>query len=173
VPKLIAGKVPVWTHTNKHKDPNLPQLPADKVPKLQNGKGGQVKMKESWNMKSHCPVPGQMRRDLGYSIENKPYIEARAELGVEDENVDRAFMRGPYESDDCVFQTDEVEGFCFCANLESLRVEKGKVTEPFVDERSLAEGTTRGLRKELQKPVRCLTLTPHFKKAMKAHVTFH
>jgi len=44
VPKLIAGKVPMQTHTNNHKDPNLPQLPADMVPKLQNGNGGQVKV---------------------------------------------------------------------------------------------------------------------------------
>jgi hypothetical protein len=53
------------------------------------------------------------RRDLDYSIENKPYIEARAELGVEDnaetraesgeeESVVQAFMRGPDESDVCL-----------------------------------------------------------------------
>jgi hypothetical protein len=115
------------------------------------------------------------RRDLDYSIENKPYIEARAELGVEDERVVRALMRGPDESDVCVPRADKVEAFCFGANLESLRAENGKVSEPLVawlDERSFAgEGcsrtyrgplTARDLYKELKKPVRCLILTPYF-----------
>ena len=87
------------------------------------------------------------RRDLDYNIENKPYIKARAELGVEYENVVRAFMRGPSESDVCAPQADKAEEFCFGANLESLRVEKGKVSESFVawlDERSSAGG---GLKK--------------------------
>jgi hypothetical protein len=114
------------------------------------------------------------RRDLDYSIENKPYIEARAELGVEDESVVRAFMRGPDESDVCLPQADKVQAFCFGANLESLRAEKGEVSEPLVawlDERSFAGGegcsrtyrgplTARDLYKELKKPVRCLILTP-------------
>lgn len=92
------------------------------------------------------------RRDLDYSIENKPHIEARAELGADDnvetraepgeeESVVRTFMRGPDESDVCLPQADKVEAFCFGANLESLRAEKGKVSEPFVallDERSFA-----------------------------------
>ena len=111
------------------------------------------------------------RRDLDYSIENKPDIEARVELGVEDENVVRAFMRGHDESDVCLPQADKVEAFCFGANLESLRAEKGKVSEPLVawlDERSFAGGkcrsrtyrgplTARNLYKELKKPVRSLT----------------
>jgi hypothetical protein len=114
------------------------------------------------------------RRDLDYSIENKPYIEARAELGVEEENVVRAFMRGPDESHVCVPQADKVEEFCFGASLESLRAEKGKASEPFVawlDERSFKGGkgrsrtyrrplTARDLYKELKKPVRSVILTP-------------
>ena len=125
------------------------------------------------------------RRELDYSIENKPYIEARAELGVEDnvetraepgeeEGVVRAFMRGPDESDVCLPQADKVEAFCFGASLESLRAEKGKVSEPlvaWVDERSFAGGkgcsrtyrgplTARDLYKLLKKPVRCLILAP-------------
>jgi hypothetical protein len=124
------------------------------------------------------------RRDLNYCIENKPYIEARAELGVEDENVVRAFMRGPDESDVCVPQADKVEEFCFGANLKSLRSEKEKISEPSVawlDERSFARGegcsrayrgplTARNLYKELKKPVRSLTRPP-FKRPMEAHVT--
>jgi hypothetical protein len=116
----------------------------------------------------------ETRRDLDYSIENKPYIEARAELGVEDENIARAFMRGPDESDVCLPQADKVEAFCFGANLEFLRAEKRKVSEPlnaWLDERSFAGGkgcsrtyrgplTARDLYKELKKPVRCLPLTP-------------
>jgi hypothetical protein len=118
------------------------------------------------------------RRDLDYSIENKPHIEARAELGagdnvetraepVEEESVVRMFMLGPDESDVCLPQADKVEAFCFGANLESLRAEKGKVSEPcaLLDERSFAAGkgrsrTYRGpltagdLYKELKKPVR-------------------
>jgi hypothetical protein len=121
------------------------------------------------------------RRDLNHSIENKPHIEARAELGVEDnvetraepepgegESVVRAFMRGPDESDICLPRADRVEAFCFGANLESLRAEKGKVSEPLVawlDERSFAGEksrsrayrgplTSRDLYKELKKPVR-------------------
>jgi hypothetical protein len=119
------------------------------------------------------------RRDLDYSIENKPYIEARAELGIEEENVVRAFMRGTDESHVCVPQADKVEEFCFGANLESLREEKGKVSEPFVawlDERSFEGGkgrsrtyrgplTARDLYKELKRPVRCLI--PHFKRPWK------
>jgi hypothetical protein len=113
------------------------------------------------------------RRDLNCSIENKPYIEARAELGVEDESVVRAFMRGPDESDVCLPQADKVAAFCFGANLEFLRAEIRKVSEPLVawlDERSFAgEGCSRTYRgpltahdlyRELKKPVRCLTLTP-------------
>jgi hypothetical protein len=124
------------------------------------------------------------RRDLDYSIENMPYVEARAELGVEDnvetgggpgeeESVVRAFMRGHEESDVCLPEADKVEAFCFGANLESLRAETGKVSEPFVawlDERSFAAGkgrsrsyrgplTARDLYKELKKPVRPLILT--------------
>jgi hypothetical protein len=111
------------------------------------------------------------RRDLDYSIENKPYIEARAELGIEDESIVRAFMCGPDESDACVPQVDKVEAFCCGASLESLRAEKekGKASEPLVawlDERSFAGGegnsrtyrgplTARDLYKELKKPVRC------------------
>jgi hypothetical protein len=114
------------------------------------------------------------RRDLNYGIENKPYIEARAELGVEDESVVRAFMRGPDESGVCLPQANKVEAFCFGANLEFLREEKGKVSEPLItwlDERSFAgeEGCSRAYRgplaardldRELKKPVRCLILTP-------------
>jgi hypothetical protein len=125
------------------------------------------------------------RRDLDYSTENKPYIEARAELGVEDnvetraelgeeESVVRTFMRGPDESDVCLPQADKVEAFCFGANLESLKVEAGKVSETpvaWLDERSFATGkghsrtyrgplTARDLYKELKKPVRYLILTP-------------
>ena len=57
---------------------------------------------------AHCEWSPEFatRRDLDYSIENKTYIETRAELGVEDdvetrtkpgeeESVVRAFMRGP------------------------------------------------------------------------------
>jgi hypothetical protein len=119
------------------------------------------------------------RRKLDYSIENKPYIEARAEIGVEDnvetraepgeeESVVRAFMRGPDESDVCLPQADKVEAFCFGANLESLQAEAEKVSEPpvaWLDERSFATGegrsrtyrgplTARDLYKELKKPVR-------------------
>jgi hypothetical protein len=109
------------------------------------------------------------RRDLDYSIENKPYIEARAELGLEDESIVRAFMCGPDESDVCLPQADKVEAFCFGASLEFLREEKRKVGEPFVawlDERSFKGGigrsrtyrgplTARDLYEELKKPVRC------------------
>ena len=42
------------------------------------------------------------RRELDYSIENKPYIEARVEPGVEDESAVRAFMRCLDESDVCL-----------------------------------------------------------------------
>jgi hypothetical protein len=125
------------------------------------------------------------RRKLDYSVENKPYIEAREELGVEDnmethaepgeeESLVRVFMRSPGESDVCLPQADKVETFCFGANLESLRAEKGKANEPLVawlDERSFAGGkgcsrpyrgplTARDLYKELKKPVRYLILTP-------------
>ena len=130
------------------------------------------------------------RRDLNYSIENKPHIEARAEIGAEDnvetraepgegESVVRAFMRGPDESDICLPRADKVEAFCFGANLESLRAEKGKVSEPLIawlDERSVAGGegrsrtyrgplTARDLYKELKKPVRSLILT-HISKGL-------
>jgi hypothetical protein len=131
------------------------------------------------------------RRDLNYSIENKPYIEARAELGAEDnvetraepgeeESIVRAFMRGPDESDACLPQADKVEAFCFGANLETLRAEREKVSEPLVawlDERRFAAGkglprtyrgplTARDLYKELKKPVRYLSDPggPHFPK---------
>lgn len=111
------------------------------------------------------------RRDLDYRIENKPHIETRAELGVEEESVVRAFMRGPDDSHVCLPQADKIEAFCFGANLESLRTEK--VSEPLVawlDERSFAgeQGcsrtyrgplTSRDLYRELKKPVRCLRLT--------------
>jgi hypothetical protein len=124
------------------------------------------------------------RRDLDYNIENKPYVEARAELGVKG-SVVRVFMRGPGESDVCLPQADKVEAFCFGANLESLRAETGKASEPLVawlDERSFAAGkgrsrtyrgplTARNLYRELKKPVRCLILTP-ISKAMEAHVLF-
>jgi hypothetical protein len=89
------------------------------------------------------------RRDLDYSTKNKPYIKARAELGVEYENVVRAFMRGPNESNVCVPQADKAEEFCFGANLESLRAEKGKVSESFVawlEERSSAGGDLKAHR---------------------------
>jgi hypothetical protein len=126
------------------------------------------------------------RRDLDYSIENKPYIEARAELGVEDESVVRAFMRGPDGSDDCLHQVDMIEAFCFGANLESLRAEKRKVSElpnTWLDERSFAGGggrsrtyrgplTARDLYKELKKPVRCLPLTPISKGSFEAYCDF-
>ena len=105
---------------------------------------------------------------------------------MEYENVVRAFMRGPDEPDVCVPQADKAEEFCFGANLESLRVEKGKVSESFVawlDERSSAGGegrsrtyrgplTARGLYKELKKPARSVILTLS-QKATEAHVTFH
>ena len=42
------------------------------------------------------------RRDLDYNIENKLYIGARAELGVKDKSIVRAFMRGPDQSDVCL-----------------------------------------------------------------------
>jgi hypothetical protein len=121
-------------------------------------------------------------RDLDYSIENKPHIEYRAEVGVEDnaeargepgeeENVIRAFMCGPDESDVCLPQADKVEAFCFGASLKSLRAETGKVSEPlaaWLDERSFAGEkrysrtyreplTALDLYKELKKPVRFLT----------------
>jgi len=126
------------------------------------------------------------RRDLDYSIENKPYVEARAEIDLEDnaetraepgeeESVVRVFMRGPDESDACLPQADKVEAFCFGANLESLRAKTEKVSEPLVaclDERSFAAGerrsrtyrgplTARSLYKELKKPVRYLILAPN------------
>jgi hypothetical protein len=115
------------------------------------------------------------RRDLDYSAENEPYIEWRAQFG--EENVIRAFMLGPDESDVCLPQADKVEAFCFGANLESLRAGKEKVSEPLVawlDERSFAGGigysrtyrgplTARNLYKELKKPVRYLILTPILK----------
>jgi hypothetical protein len=61
-------------------------------------------------------------------------------LGVEGESVVRAFMRGSDESDVCLPQADKVEAFCFGANLESPRAEKGKVSEALIawlDERIL------------------------------------
>lgn len=121
----------------------------------------------------------ETRRDLDYSIENKPHVETRAELGVEEnveirvesgeeESVVRSFMRGPDESDVCLPQADKVEAFCFGATLESLRADVGKNSEPLIawlDERSFAAGkgrsrtyrgplTARKLYKELKKPVR-------------------
>lgn len=133
------------------------------------------------------------RRDLDYSIENKPHIEARAELVAEDnaetpaesgeeESVVRAFMRGPDESDVCLPQADKVEAFCYGANLTSLREKAEKASEPLVawlDERSFAAGkgrrrtyrgplTARNLYKELKKPVRYLILAPiGFKRSWK------
>jgi hypothetical protein len=126
------------------------------------------------------------RRDLNYCIENKPYIEARAELGIEDESVVLAFMRGPDESDVCLPQVDKVKAFCFGANLEFLREEKGKVSEPLVawlDERSFAGGeecsrtyrgplTARDLYRELKKPVRCSARNPPFQRTIEAYVAF-
>jgi hypothetical protein len=127
------------------------------------------------------------RRDLNYCIENKPYIEARAELGIEDESVVLAFMRGPDESDVCLPQVDKVKAFCFGANLEFLQGEKGKVSEALVawlDERSFAGGeecsrtyreplTARDLYAELKKPVRCLPRNPHFKGPLKLMWLLH
>ena len=125
------------------------------------------------------PKFGTRRYIVDHSIENKPYIEARAELVVEDdeessaepgegESVILTFMRGPDESGVCLPLVDKVEDFCFGANLESLRAEEGEDSEPLVawlDERSFAgeKGcsrthrgplTARGLYKELKKPVR-------------------
>ena len=111
------------------------------------------------------------RRDLDRSVENNPYIETIAGLGVE-ENVVRIFMGGSNDAV-CLPQADKVEAYCFGANLESLQAEVGEVSEPLValvDERSYAEGeghsrtcrkplTARNLYTELKKPVRCLTLT--------------
>jgi hypothetical protein len=106
------------------------------------------------------------RRALDYSVENKPYIEEQAELGIEDESVVRVFMRGPDESDVCLPQADKVEAFCFGASLESLQAETGKARVALLDERSFAgeKGcsrtyrgplTARDLYVELKKPVRC------------------
>ncbi len=107
------------------------------------------------------------RRDLKYEVENKPHIETHAELGVEESMV-RAFMRGPDEWDTCLPRSDKVEAFCFGADLESLRAERGRSNEPFVawlDERSFAGAkifsrkyrgplTAKDLYRELKKPVR-------------------
>jgi len=112
------------------------------------------------------------RRDLDRSVENNPYIETIAGLGVE-ENVVRIFMGGSNDAV-CLPQADKVEAICFGSNLESLQAENGEVSKLFVawlDERSFAEGkgrsrkyrnplTARDLYKELKKPVRCLILTP-------------
>jgi hypothetical protein len=38
----LLQKVPLRTHTNKHKNGDLPQMPANAVPALQNREGGQV-----------------------------------------------------------------------------------------------------------------------------------
>jgi hypothetical protein len=115
------------------------------------------------------------REEVDYEIENKPYIEVRAEIGLEenvetcaepneDESIVRTFMRGRHESD---VRADRVEAFCFGANLELLQAEKGKCSETAVawlDERSFEAGKSRsrvkpgpltasGLYKELKKPV--------------------
>jgi hypothetical protein len=110
------------------------------------------------------------RRDLDYSTENQPYIEWRAQLGVEDESVVRAFMRRLDEPDVCLPQADKVEKFCYGANLESLQAETRRASEAplvaWLDERSFEGGigrsrtyrgplTAHGLYKELRKPVRC------------------
>jgi hypothetical protein len=121
------------------------------------------------------------RRDLPYSIiENGIHIEVRAQLGVEDnaetraepgeeENVVRAFMRDPHESDICLPYAEKVEAFCFGASLKSLQEEEKEVSGhpvAWLDERKFAlEGkersrsyrrplTSRDLYKELRKPVR-------------------
>jgi hypothetical protein len=106
-----------------------------------------------------------MRRYLDYGIENKPYIEAQAELKVENESVVQAFIRGPDEPNFCLPQADNIEAFCIGANLESLRAAKGKVSElavAWLDERSFVKErrsrtyrgplTARDLYKELKKP---------------------
>jgi hypothetical protein len=116
------------------------------------------------------------REEVDYGIENKVYVEARAELRseenaetrtepVEAESLVRAFMRARHESDMCA---DKVEAFCFGANLQSLQAEKGKGSEAVIawlDERCFVGGkgiartktgplTASGLYRELKKPVR-------------------
>jgi hypothetical protein len=135
------------------------------------------------------------RRHLMYSIENKPHIEARADLkaqhdvetGAElgkEESVIREFMRGPDESDVCLPKADKVEAFCFGANLEMLKSEKGEAGQALIawlDDRSLTEGelkgrartnhgplTARDLYRELKKPVRQGPFTT-LQKAIEAH----
>ena len=146
-----------------------------------------------WN-----PIFATRREELDYSIENKPHIEARAELRREvetednvetraeldeEESVVRAFMRDPDESDVCLPKVDRVEAFCFGADLDSLRAEKKRGNEPLVawlDERTFAEGegrtrayrgplTARDLYRELKKPVSCKFLSL-FQRSIEAHV---
>lgn len=126
------------------------------------------------------------REELDYSIENRPHIEVRAKIKEEEnaelsaqpdeaESVVRDFMRGPDQSDVCLPQVDKVEAFCFGADLESLKAEKGKHSEQIVawlDERSFraagkaSSRTDRGaltasrLYKELKKPVRSFIPIP-------------
>jgi len=85
-------------------------------------------------------------------------------------------MRGPDESDVCLPKADKVEAFCFGANLEMLKSEKGNAGEALIawlDDRSFAEDqikghartnrgplTARDLYKELKKPVRQESLIP-------------
>ena len=123
-----------------------------------------------WN-----PKFATRREEIDCEIENKPYIEVRAELGLEEnvetcaepsenESLVRAFMRGRHESD---VRADRVEAFCFGADLELLQAEEGKGSETVVawlDERSFEAGKSRSrtksgpltaivLYKELKTPV--------------------
>lgn len=115
------------------------------------------------------------REEVDCTIENRPFIEARADLAPgenvetgpelgEDESVIRIFMCGRPESD---MRTDKVEAFCFGANLALLQTEKGegnKIAVAWLDERSFEAGKSRlrtrsgpltasRLYKELKKPV--------------------
>jgi hypothetical protein len=115
------------------------------------------------------------REEVDCRIDNKPFIEARAEIGLEDnmetrpelgedENIIRTFMCSRHESD---IRTDKVEAFCFGANLKLLQEGKGECSEKVVawlDERSFEAGkslprtkpgplTANRLYKELKKPV--------------------
>jgi hypothetical protein len=124
-----------------------------------------------WN-----PKFATRREEVDCTIENKPFIEARAELGSEenvgtcpelgeDESVVRTFMFGRHESD---MRTGKVEAFCFGANLKVLQEEKGEGNKNLVawlDERSLEAGkscprtksgplTASSLYRELKKSVR-------------------
>jgi hypothetical protein len=121
------------------------------------------------------------RRELNHSIENRPHIEARADLKAQhavetptepgkQESIIREFMRGPDESDVCLPKADKVEAFCFGANLELLESEKGEANEALIawlDDRSFAEDEVKGRPRTNRGPLTALNLYRELKKPVR------